>query len=512
MNKSIKNVGVDFDGVLKDIYGFQLKQGKQYFGEDAVVNEKGFEIKDMFACTKKQQGKFWLKNILKYEKLPLDEDVIEYINQQYDEGKKIYIITGHAHTTEKSLLGYIFRKLLENSLKEYGVKYHEIKYVSESNNASEKLEVCKSLNIDIMIEDKKENIEEISSFCPVIGKKNPTNEDVKYNSNIYMANNGQEMSDFTSKIELLRQETSLSQDNSSNEDNLNKEVKNVDYIPFKRDQFKIQYGIVRAIGSPCFQNYYNPTIIDREFIPKDGPVILCGNHLHVLDQFPVICSTKRTTHWMAKKEYFDGKLGSFFRHTGAISVDRFGDPSQSKLVAENYLDVGSAVGLFAEGTRNHLKREYIEQLHKFITSELHFNILKEQFIENITSQSLLLSQVQVLQQLLKSNRVDEYTFLELLLNSKEDCLIKLLINGTLTEEEYYDSLLLPFKHGAVSMSKKKNSLIVPFAVTGSYEKNSKDLTVRYDEPIDTSKLSFEEAELQLRTKILSLVKQNRNMH
>jgi len=28
---------------------------------------------------------------------------------------------------------------------------------------------------------------------------------------------------------------------------------------------------------------------------------------------------------MAKKEYFDGKLGPLFKMTGAISVDRFGD-------------------------------------------------------------------------------------------------------------------------------------------------------------------------------------------
>ena len=58
---------------------------------------------------------------------------------------------------------------------------------------------------------------------------------------------------------------------------------------------------------------------------------------------------------MSKKEYFDGKMGPFFRKTGAISVDRFGNPHESVNEALNYLAIGSAVGLFPEGTRNHLK-------------------------------------------------------------------------------------------------------------------------------------------------------------
>ena len=69
------------------------------------------------------------------------------------------------------------------------------------------------------------------------------------------------------------------------------------------------YQIGRVFGTPYFKKHYNLKIINKEFIPKEGPILLCGNHLHVLDQFPVIASTSRTSHWMAKKEYFDGKLG-----------------------------------------------------------------------------------------------------------------------------------------------------------------------------------------------------------
>ena len=126
------------------------------------------------------------------------------------------------------------------------------------------------------------------------------------------------------------------------------------------------YQIGRVFGTPYFKKHYNLKIINKEFIPKEGPILLCGNHLHVLDQFPVIASTSRTSHWMAKKEYFDGKLGPLFKMTGAISVDRFGDAKKAEIEAIDYLNQGSAVGLFPEGTRNGLKEEKLQELYDIL--------------------------------------------------------------------------------------------------------------------------------------------------
>ena len=130
------------------------------------------------------------------------------------------------------------------------------------------------------------------------------------------------------------------------------------------------YQIGRVFGTPYFKKHYNLKIINKEFIPKEGPILLCGNHLHVLDQFPVIASTSRTSHWMAKKEYFDGKLGPLFKMTGAISVDRFGDAKKAEIEAIDYLNQGSAVGLFPEGTRNGLKEEKLQELYELYSSDI----------------------------------------------------------------------------------------------------------------------------------------------
>ena len=45
-----------------------------------------------------------------------------------------------------------------------------------------------------------------------------------------------------------------------------------------------------------------------------------------------------------------------------------------------------------------------------------------------------------------------------------------------------DKFLLPFKYGCVSMAKKTDAYIVPFAVTGTYKFRSKNLVYRIGKP------------------------------
>lgn len=115
------------------------------------------------------------------------------------------------------------------------------------------------------------------------------------------------------------------------------------------------YKIIKIILGPLFKWYYNPKITGKENIPKEGPILICGNHKHVYDQCPVIISTKRTVHYMAKKEYFDGKFAWFFKMAGCISVNRSIKDEDAKSQALNVLENNGAIGLFPEGTRNKTK-------------------------------------------------------------------------------------------------------------------------------------------------------------
>ena len=116
------------------------------------------------------------------------------------------------------------------------------------------------------------------------------------------------------------------------------------------------YYIGRFILGPIFRLYYNPKVIGKDLIPKNGSIIIAGNHKHLYDQCLTVISTKRGIHYMAKKEYFDKKTTAwFFKHTGCISVDRTSKDELAKTKAIDVLKDSGAIGIFPEGTRNKTK-------------------------------------------------------------------------------------------------------------------------------------------------------------
>lgn len=112
------------------------------------------------------------------------------------------------------------------------------------------------------------------------------------------------------------------------------------------------YRVLRPIIKGLFIFLYRPTVIGQENIPKNGRVVVCGNHTHNWDSAMLISSTNRTVHFLAKDELFKGIGKYFFKAMACIPVnrrqkDRFAMESAIKVLENNEL-----IGIFPEGTFN----------------------------------------------------------------------------------------------------------------------------------------------------------------
>lgn len=190
------------------------------------------------------------------------------------------------------------------------------------------------------------------------------------------------------------------------------------------------YRFFKVILKPIYKFYYNPKIYNSSVLDEvEGPMVVVGNHKHVMDQNNVIISTKKVMTYMAKKEYWDSwKTRWFFNMVGCIPVNRSIKDDSASSRALEVLKSGGNIGLFPEGTRNKTKEK-----------------------------------------------------------------------------------LLPFKFGAVSMAKKTDSTLVPFAVVGDYKFRSKNLKIKFGLPIKVGDMTLEEANNKLYNEISNLMDELNNI-
>lgn len=112
----------------------------------------------------------------------------------------------------------------------------------------------------------------------------------------------------------------------------------------------ILYRVVRPIINILFKFFYQPTYLGLENIPKEGSVVLAGNHTNNFDCLLLISSTKRTIHFLAKDELLKGPKKVIFKNMGIIPVNRRIHDKEALIKAKEVLSQNQVIGIFPEGT------------------------------------------------------------------------------------------------------------------------------------------------------------------
>ena len=120
---------------------------------------------------------------------------------------------------------------------------------------------------------------------------------------------------------------------------------------------KILRVIVRTAIYIYCKIVYRMKVLGKENIPKEGPVIYCGNHRSYLDPPLIVITAGRNVRFMAKEELTKNKFLKFIGYVfNAIYVKRDNKDIGALKTTLKALKNKESVAMFPEGTRNGLKK------------------------------------------------------------------------------------------------------------------------------------------------------------
>ena len=115
--------------------------------------------------------------------------------------------------------------------------------------------------------------------------------------------------------------------------------------------------VVRGAIYWWFKIHNRVEIIGLENIPKEGPVIFCGNHKTYADPPLMVSTAKRDMRFLAKKDLYENKFLAFLGWVfEAIPVNRNEKDVSAIKASLKTLKEGKCIALFPEGTRNGIEK------------------------------------------------------------------------------------------------------------------------------------------------------------
>ena len=165
------NIGIDLDGVLTDIQGFNRRHAPRFFKRKfkrAVVDERPYDIRDIFACPEQEYQAYWSRYLLWYATIePARGGARELTLKLCADDHSVYIISKRVFAHQHTFMGLLMRALARNWLWRNRIRYKAIVFCDNDVPASKK-DACLENHIDIMIDDETVNIRAIAPIAKVI--------------------------------------------------------------------------------------------------------------------------------------------------------------------------------------------------------------------------------------------------------------------------------------------------------------------------------------------------------
>ena len=123
-------------------------------------------------------------------------------------------------------------------------------------------------------------------------------------------------------------------------------------LPKMLGEQKMFYRFMKGFSWVLAHILYRFEVSGMENIPKEGPFLLCSNHISGLDAVMFAIFMKRQLRFMGKKELFrPWLLNKFFRALGAFPVDRSAADFSAYRSSMEVLKQGHGLIIFSQGTR-----------------------------------------------------------------------------------------------------------------------------------------------------------------
>jgi 1-acyl-sn-glycerol-3-phosphate acyltransferase len=115
------------------------------------------------------------------------------------------------------------------------------------------------------------------------------------------------------------------------------------------DTFAIRH--LRWVGAVVIRRWYRIRLHGASNVPTTGPVILCSNHIGVVDGPLLAILGPRPVHALTKIEMFKGFLARFLPWAGQIPLDRSYPDKHAISLTLKVLREGNVTAIYPEGAR-----------------------------------------------------------------------------------------------------------------------------------------------------------------